>query len=449
MTAQKKITERDFYKLLSPVFYSNLGAVADIVINQGGTSSTKTYSILQLAGFICSTQKGVSFRVVGESYPALSDGAMNDFADVLRSSEMLQRQIKQFNKNEKTYHFKNGSKLTFRTYDSEGSARSSGKVDYLYCNEINTWKKEIYLGLEDRAKIRTFIDYNSTHHFWVHDELIGEPNTVFFVSNFMSARAVKKNKKLGRWLISQKTLRRILSYKDGNKFRWQVYGLGRTGVIDSDRWLHTFDLESVRKKVIYNPDLPVYLSFDFNIGQMVAIAFQCSERQTDRHSFFYVLREFVEPNMTIKPFCIKIRHAYPTARFLVTGDQSGIKRDPGYSTSKDNAIAQVKEAFGLQKRQMLFGSYNDKYPKKNPSYFNSWLQCNNFLSGHPNFAVDESCTLLLSDMGKAMKDGKSKDDFKLYKGAGDSEWAMNALDTWRYALVAKASAYQKGGGVED
>ena len=62
----------------TPVFQANLQATEKILINQGGTSSSKTYSIMQLL-FLKAIEKPLMvITVAGQDIPNLKKGAYRD-----------------------------------------------------------------------------------------------------------------------------------------------------------------------------------------------------------------------------------------------------------------------------------------------------------------------------------------------------------------------------------
>jgi len=73
----------------SEVFEKNLDAYESgerLIVNQGGTSSTKTYSLLQLMFFIAFNSKThLTISIVSQSLPHLKLGAIRDFKLILES----------------------------------------------------------------------------------------------------------------------------------------------------------------------------------------------------------------------------------------------------------------------------------------------------------------------------------------------------------------------------
>ena len=71
---------------VTPVYRKNLDAIAQkkrFIINQGGTSSSKTYSILQTLISLCHIKQNLTISIVAETFPHLKRGAMRDFFHIL------------------------------------------------------------------------------------------------------------------------------------------------------------------------------------------------------------------------------------------------------------------------------------------------------------------------------------------------------------------------------
>lgn len=154
------------------VFHANKNSTAKVVINQGGTSSSKTYSIVQLLFLYAITQKGIIITITGESIPNLKKGAYRDAENVYSRTTELKFYLRDWNKSERIIYFKNGSLIEFVSNLDEQSARN-GKRDYLFVNEANGINWKIFWQLAIRTKKQIFLDYNPTAKFWAHKKLIG------------------------------------------------------------------------------------------------------------------------------------------------------------------------------------------------------------------------------------------------------------------------------------
>ena len=117
----------------SPVFLANFNATKKIVVNQGGTSAGKTYSIMQVLFMKAIYFPTCVITVVGVDIPMLKKGALRDAHKIIRESDDLRQYIRDFNKSDRLFTFNNGSIMEFSSFDDEQDARG-GRRDFLYIN---------------------------------------------------------------------------------------------------------------------------------------------------------------------------------------------------------------------------------------------------------------------------------------------------------------------------
>lgn len=205
---------------VTPVFHANMYHPARIKINQGGTSSSKTYSILQAIFFKLTDSPQVA-TVIGQDIPNLKKGAMRDLEErILAESPWMRMYLTgPMNKAERTYRFKNGSILEFTSFSDAVDARS-GKRDIAFFNEANGIPFPIYEQVAMRTTGEIFIDYNPSEAFWVHERIMTDPNSTTIFSNY------KHNPYCHPSVIDY-----LLSLKDKDPESWRVYGLGKTGAV--------------------------------------------------------------------------------------------------------------------------------------------------------------------------------------------------------------------------
>lgn len=204
----------------SVLFEANLNSKADIVVNQGGSSSGKTYSILQVLFTYLVTQPNIVITVVGESIPNLKAGALRDALDIYNNSEQLKSYITDYNRTDRIFTSDIGSVMEFKSYETSQGAKS-GKRDYLFVNEAQGISKQVFDELYIRTKKKTFIDYNPNHEFWVHEEIIPMKGVELIISDH------RHNP-----FVPQKIRDKIegLRFKDMDLFK--VYARGMTGKIE-------------------------------------------------------------------------------------------------------------------------------------------------------------------------------------------------------------------------
>lgn len=202
----------------SALFKYNYHAAAHIVVNQGGTSSGKTYTIAQLL-FVLACAERVIITVVAQDIPNLKVGVLRDAKDIWSKSPQLQRMVKSFNRSDRVFEFHNGSIMEFNSYHDAQDAKS-GKRDYLFINEANGVSWPVYTELALRTRKRVFIDYNPNTAFWVHDNLLGRPGVQLIISDHRHNPFLEADMRC-----------RIEDLRETNEELWKVYARGLTGKV--------------------------------------------------------------------------------------------------------------------------------------------------------------------------------------------------------------------------
>jgi phage terminase large subunit len=202
------------------VFNQNYASTAQVVVNQGGTNSGKTYAIEQVLFCLACLTPNQVITVVGQDIPNLKAGALRDAMAILHSSDLINSMIKKHNKTERIFEFHNGSLIEFKSYTNAQDAKA-GKRDYLFVNEANGIDYNIYTELALRTKKRIFIDFNPNTEFWVHDHLIGKPGVQLIISDH-------RHNPFAEGAIRTK----IEKLKDEDSEQWRVYARGLTGKIN-------------------------------------------------------------------------------------------------------------------------------------------------------------------------------------------------------------------------
>ena len=203
---------------VTPLYDYNYDAKERVVVNQGGTSSGKTYSIMQVLFVLGMENPGSIITVVGQDIPNLKKGAYRDAKTILNSSPELALAYPSINEGERIITCFNGSLIEFSSFKDAQDAKS-GKRDYLFVNEANGISYEIYWQLAIRTKKKIFIDYNPTARFWVHDEVLGREGVLL----------IKSDHRINRF-IDDELHARIEGISDPELHK--VYARGNTGKIE-------------------------------------------------------------------------------------------------------------------------------------------------------------------------------------------------------------------------
>lgn len=211
----------------SIVFQANYNSVAKVVVNQGGTDSTKTYSIMQVLATIASTTQAPTsdpiITIVSESVPNSRKGVYRIMKSIYGNNKFLEHAIVNWNESERIITFRTGWIMEFVGATDEQNAKQ-GKRQYLFVNEANGISWPIFWQYATRTRIRVFIDYNPSAPFWAHDKLINTTKE----SNDLHATV--------QLIISDHRHNPFLSADDHAKTEnikdpelWRVYARGLTG----------------------------------------------------------------------------------------------------------------------------------------------------------------------------------------------------------------------------
>ena len=187
----------------------------------GGTSASKTISILLWLIDYAQSAKGKLISVVSESFPHLKRGAIRDFLNIMLAHKYYKDSL--WNKTDYTYNFESGSKIEFFSADQPGKVRGPRR-DILFINEANNIPYETYTQLEVRTKDMIWLDWNPVSEFWFYsNDISGEvpvkdrDDCDFLILTYKDNEALDPN------------IVKAIEARRGNKNWWKVYGLGELG----------------------------------------------------------------------------------------------------------------------------------------------------------------------------------------------------------------------------
>ena len=210
-----------FYRTGEALLKALDGTGPRLIINAGGQGSSKTFSTLQVIYNLL--KSGNPYKVTFCSYalPHLKQGVISDFDKILSSFGENLGEVKS-QPAQPIYHIDNSE---INCYGVEGNlAMAHGpRRDILFINECNRKiSYEVFDQLFSRSKI-TFLDFNPTAEFWLHEKVIPNFPHVYIKSTFLDNPYLPENE-----------LANILMKKDKPEFKywWQVYGLGELGKLE-------------------------------------------------------------------------------------------------------------------------------------------------------------------------------------------------------------------------
>lgn len=209
---------------------------ARIIINQGGTRSSKTYGVTKLNIGIAYKGK-YQISITSLSLPHLRKGAMKDWKEIMNNYDLYD--VKNHRRTDRAYDYPTGSYIEFFSVDDSLKVRGPGR-DILFVNELNLIDFETFLQLLLRTKKCVFGDYNPADEFhWIYDELLTEfvyqdgdiawyrrkgklptekPDVAFIKSTYLDNPFLPDEQK-----------KEIENLKNVDENFWRIYGQGERG----------------------------------------------------------------------------------------------------------------------------------------------------------------------------------------------------------------------------
>lgn len=194
------------------------------IVNQGGTGSSKTWSLAQLFLIMLLRENGKVISIVRKTLPALKATAINDLIKIMNQHELYS--LDAHNKSD-LYFEMNGNKLEYFAVDDPQKVKSRRR-DYLWLNEANEFKYEDFRQLNMRTNEQVFLDFNpSDQYHWIYDHVKTRKDTTTIKSTY------KDNPYLDKQVVKE-----IEEYKKHDQNYWRVYGLGEIGISMATIYTH-------------------------------------------------------------------------------------------------------------------------------------------------------------------------------------------------------------------
>ena len=182
------------------------------IINQGGSRSSKTYSLCQLVIVYALTHPYSVTSIVRKTFPALRATVMRDFFEVMQNLGIYSQ--KSHNKSEHTYRFSNGAIVEFFSVDDEQKVRGR-KRSMCWMNEANELLYEDFFQLNLRTEGKMIIDFNPSEiASWIYQ--LPDIDSTTIISTY------KNNPFLPKSIVKE-----IEALKDSDEELYNVYALGQ------------------------------------------------------------------------------------------------------------------------------------------------------------------------------------------------------------------------------
>lgn len=203
-----------------------------IRVVQGGTSASKTISILQLLIALSQSDETPKLTsVVSESLPHLKKGAIRDFKNIMKAHNYWKEE--RWHDTDKTYTFETGSQIEFFGAEQSDKLRG-GRRDRGFMNECNLLTLESFDEFEVRTREFVFCDFNPTAEFWIFNEVLGQRDDVELI-----ILTYKDNEACPPEIV------RSIEQRKNRPGWWKVYGEGQLGEVEGRIYTGWHEIESI------------------------------------------------------------------------------------------------------------------------------------------------------------------------------------------------------------
>ena len=205
------------------IFEKNYTALQDdgirFIINEGGSRSSKTYSLCQMIIVYSLQNRGKVTSIIRKTFPALRATVMRDFLEIMKEMDLYD--VNAHNKSEHIYSFPNGSIVEFFSVDDEQKIRGR-KRDLAWCNEANELFYDDFTQLNMRTEGKLIFDYNpSESASWLYD--LPKEESILIKSTY------KDNP-----FLPDSIRRQIEDLKRTDESLYQIYALGEKAISKSN-----------------------------------------------------------------------------------------------------------------------------------------------------------------------------------------------------------------------
>jgi len=205
------------------IFEKNWSALQEkevrFVINEGGSRSSKTYSLCQMVIVYCLQNPNKVVSIIRKTFPALRATVMRDFLEILKDLDIYEKT--NHNMSENIYRFPNGSIVEFFSVDDEQKIRGR-KRDIAWCNEANELFYDDFTQLNMRTETKLIFDYNpSDSSSWLYE--LPKDESILIKSTY------KDNP-----FLPETIKRQIEDLKRTDESLYQIYALGEKTISKSN-----------------------------------------------------------------------------------------------------------------------------------------------------------------------------------------------------------------------
>jgi hypothetical protein len=380
---------------------------------KGGAGSGKSYGVTQIE-ILKSIERKEKVLWLRKVHNTLRNSIFSLIQQIL-IDEGFRKGVDYFiNKTEMSFDFANGSRFILSGVDDVEKLKSIAGITRIVIEEATEISEEEFNQIDLRLRginlfnpqITLMFNPISINH-WLCKRFDTQfnPLTTFLISSTYRDNAFLDEQ-------YKETLENLINI-DPNLYR--IYVLGEWGLEDPSK-LFARDYkrsEQFGKKFsdLYSPDLPVYLTWDFNV-QNTCLAIQ-------NPGGINVLKEYHKIGYDLEMLSNLIKADFQNTLFIFNGDATGQSRS-AFTSGNISGYQILKSHFTVTSQQF-------HVPKTNPSHLNSRF-LTNLIFKFMDVNISDECIELDKDLCAVEVDANGSLDPYKKKHQERSHW----LDPYRY-----------------
>lgn len=289
----------------------------------GGAGSGKSVSVTQKILIRILTEKGHRFLLLRKVKATLRNSVFQLLRDMI-AEYGLTDQFK-VNKSEMSFlHIPTGNEILLGGMDDPEKIKSVAGITGIWCEEATEFEEDDFnqLELRIRGEKKYYVQFILSLNPIREDHWI---KTRFFDREDPEVYTLKTTYKDNHFLDEQ-YIRHLEERVAHNEQLYRVYVLGEWGAITVGmEFYKAFKLSKHIKGIQYDPEKPLFLSFDENVHPYIS----CLVAQVDGKSVS-VIDEIclTDPRNTIEQVCKEIELRYPiNSGMYICGDRTSKKQD--------------------------------------------------------------------------------------------------------------------------
>ncbi|MCM1003564.1 MAG: phage terminase large subunit [Candidatus Gastranaerophilales bacterium] len=362
----------------------------DVAIYQGGYGSGKTWCGSLLGLLLAYKYPGCRGLVGAKEYELVRKTTLVSYMEHLENFGFKAGKDYTYNKVDKIIRFSNGSEILFSALDDPEKFKSLNLhwAEIEEASQISDSSFKQLLGrLRNTQRGDDWVDFR--YRLFGHTN--PQPDKGWIWDRFVEHKLPNYR------LILAPTTNNIYlpehfiqSMKDSfDEEYYKINVLGEFGNYASGLVVKNFTQDNI-KELHYQPDLPLHLTWDFNVDPMSCIL----AHKTDKKVFYF--DEFVLENTTTQRTIEAIIAKYPNHKgdIIINGDASGDNRSTQSEASNYMIIKNALKNHGYNNVKFRLRSFNP--PIKNRIAAFNAMVCN--ANGERRLFVDKRCQKFLQNM---------------------------------------------------